>query len=286
MCDQISDAILDEALRQDMNSRVAIEAAAKNGGVMVFGEMTTKGWVDVPHITRDVIKQIGYTDSHYGIEWETCSVWTQITEQSPDISIGVSEGQGLHKEQGAGDQGMMFGYASNETPELMPLPVMLAHKLTRRLADARKNEELGWLRPDGKSQVSIEYDEAGRPQRADTILISTQHDPGLEHDEIKAAVIETVIKPVAKDWIDKDTKFYVVELEDMVAGVSPGRTPAKSTGRPPMPLGILPRTSWRQTWRIGVKFNWLMRSALPSRYRSTWIASAPINSPKAGSRCW
>jgi S-adenosylmethionine synthetase len=209
MCDQISDAILDEALRQDVNSRVAIEAAAKNGGVMVFGEMTTRGWVDVPHITRNVIKQIGYTDSHYGIEWETCSVWTQITEQSPDISIGVSEGQGLHKAQGAGDQGMMFGYASNETPELMPLPVMLAHKLTRRLAEARKNEELDWLRPDGKSQVSIEYDEAGKPQRADTILISTQHDPGIEHDEIKAAVIESVINPIAGDWIDEDTKFYV-----------------------------------------------------------------------------
>ncbi len=209
MCDQISDAILDEALKQDMNSRVAIEAAAKNGGIMVFGEMTTQAWVDVPHITRDVIKQIGYTDSHYGIEWETCSVWTQITEQSPDISIGVSEGQGLHKEQGAGDQGMMFGYASNETPELMPLPIMLAHQLTRRLAQARKNEKLLWLRPDGKSQVSIEYDEAGKPQRADTILISTQHDAGIEHDEIKAAVIETVIKPIAKDWLDVDTKFYV-----------------------------------------------------------------------------
>ncbi len=209
MCDQISDAIVDEALRQDADSRVAIEAAAKNGGVMVFGEMTTKAWVDVPHITRDVIKQIGYTDSHYGIEWETCSVWTQITEQSPDISIGVSEGEGLHKEQGAGDQGMMFGYASNETPELMPLPVMLAHKLTRRLAQVRKDRELDWLRPDGKSQVSIEYDDAGVPQRADTILISTQHDPGIEHDDIKAAVIETVIRPIAEDWIDGDTKFYV-----------------------------------------------------------------------------
>jgi S-adenosylmethionine synthetase len=209
MCDQISDAILDEAIRQDVNSRVAIEAAAKNGGVMVFGEMTTNGWVDVPHITREVIKNIGYTDAMYGIEWETCSVWTQITEQSPDISIGVTEGKGLHKEQGAGDQGMMFGYASNETPELMPLPVMLAHKLTMRLAQARKTREIEWLRPDGKSQVSIEYDESGKPKRADTILVSTQHDGGISHAQIKEEVIEKVIRPICEGWIDANTTLHV-----------------------------------------------------------------------------
>lgn len=209
MCDQISDAILDEAIRQDPDSRIAIETAVKNGGVMVFGEMTTQGWVDVPHITREVIRDIGYTDSHYGIEWETCSVWTQITEQSPDISRGVTADKGLHKKQGAGDQGMMFGFACGETPEAMPLPVMLAHGLTKRLAQARKNREIEWLRPDGKSQVSIEYDDSGRPRRADTVLVSTQHDEGVTHAEIKAAVIEHVITPVCKQWMDEDTTIHV-----------------------------------------------------------------------------
>ena len=209
MCDQISDAILDEALRQDVNSRVAIEAAAKNGGVMVFGEMTTKAWVDIPHITREVIKNIGFTSSKYGIEWETCSVWTQVTEQSPDISIGVTEGEGLHKAQGAGDQGMMFGYASNETPEFMPLPIMLAHKLTMRLAEARKKGEIEWLRPDGKSQVSVEYDKTGKPKRADTILISTQHDDGITHEQIIEEVTDKVIMPVCKNWTDENTNYHV-----------------------------------------------------------------------------
>ncbi len=209
LCDQISDAILDEALRQDVNSRVAIETAAKNGGVMVFGEMTTKAWVDIPHITRETIKNIGYTDSHYGIEWETCSVWTQVTEQSPDISMGVTEGQGLHKALGAGDQGMMFGYACNDSPELMPLPIMLAHKLTMQLAQARKEGLIEWLRPDGKSQVSIEYDERGVPQRADTILISTQHDEGIPHEQIAEEVAEKVIAPICSDWTDEYTKYHI-----------------------------------------------------------------------------
>jgi len=218
MCDLISDAILDEALRQDKNSRVAVETGTKNGGVMVFGEMTTNAYIDIPHIVRDTIKEIGYTKSEYGIEWETCSVWVQITEQSPDISQGVTAGKGLHKEQGAGDQGMMYGYASNETNEFMPLPILLAHKLTKRLSEIRKNNRISYLRPDGKSQVSIEYDEKGKPLRAHTIVVSTQHDSGISHERIKKDVIEIVIKPVCKDWIDKDTIFLVNPTGSFVRG--------------------------------------------------------------------
>jgi len=218
MCDLISDAILDEALRQDKYSRVAVETATKNGGVMVFGEMTTSAYIDIPHIVRDTIKGIGYTRSEYGIEWETCSVWVQITEQSPDISQGVTGGKGLHKEQGAGDQGMMYGYACRETKELMPLPISLAHKLTKKLSEVRKAGGISYLRPDGKSQVSIEYDEKGKPLRADTIVVSTQHDSGLSHDRIKKDVVEKIIKPVCKDWIDKNTRFLVNPTGSFVRG--------------------------------------------------------------------
>jgi len=209
MCDLISDAILDEALGQDPHSRVAVETGTKNGGVMVFGEMTTKGYIDIPRIVRDTIKDIGYTQSEFGIEWETCSVWVQITEQSPDISQGVSEGDGLHKEQGAGDQGMMYGYACNETKELMPLTISLAHKLTKKLSEVRKKKEIPYIRPDGKSQVSIEYDEKGTPIRANAIVVSTQHDSGISYERIKKDIIEKVIKPVCKKWIDKDTIFHI-----------------------------------------------------------------------------
>lgn len=218
MCDIISDSILDEALRQDKNSRVAIETGTKNGGVMVFGEMTTEAYIDIPRVVREAIKDIGYTDSSYGIEWETCSVWVQITEQSPDISQGVSEEKGLHKEQGAGDQGMMFGYACNETKELMPLPIHLAHKLTKQLSTIRKEEEIPYLRPDGKAQVSVEYNDKGEPVRADTIVVSTQHDGAIAHEKIKTDVIKHVINPICKDWIDKKTVFHVNPTGAFVRG--------------------------------------------------------------------
>ncbi len=218
MCDLISDAILDEALRQDKYSRVAIETGTKNGGVMVFGEMTTGGYIDIPKVVRNTIKSIGYTKSEYGIEWETCSVWVQITEQSPDISQGVSKGKGLHREQGAGDQGMMYGFACDETKEFMPLSILLSHKLTKKLSDIRKNGDVPFLRPDGKAQVSVEYNEKGKPLRADTIVVSTQHDGGISHDRIKKEVIENIIKPICKDWIDKDTIIHVNPTGAFVRG--------------------------------------------------------------------
>ncbi len=218
MCDLISDAILDQALREDPESRVAVETGTKNGGVMVFGEMTTQGYIDIPRTVRDTIKDIGYTKSEYGIEWETCSVWVQITEQSPDISQGVSEGDGLHKEQGAGDQGMMYGYACNETKEMMPLPISLAHKLTKKLSELRKKNEITYLRPDGKSQVSIEYDSNGKPIRADTIVVSTQHDGAIAYDRIKKDITEKIIKPVCKKWMDEDTIVHVNPTGSFIRG--------------------------------------------------------------------
>lgn len=217
MCDKISDAILDEILKQDKDARVACETATKNGGVMVFGEITTSGYIDIPSIVRNTIKDIGYTKSDYGIEHETASVWVQITEQSPDISQGVSDGQGLHKEQGAGDQGMMYGYATDETPELMPLPIVLAHKLTQELSNLRKTGKIDYLRPDGKSQVSVEY-ENDIPKRVDTVVISTQHDDNIDYETIKSDIIEKLIKPICGKWLDEKTNYHINPTGAFVRG--------------------------------------------------------------------
>lgn len=220
VCDQVSDAILDECLKQDPMSRVACETMAKTGVIKVAGEITTKAYVDFPKIVRKTLKEIGYTKSSHGLEYETCGVISQIDEQSPDIAQGVNEEAADGKdtaEQGAGDQGLMFGFACNETKELMPLPIHLSHLLAKKLAQVRKAGKLAYLGPDGKSQVTVEYD-GFKPVRVDTVLVSNQHDEGIPHSQIKADIIEHVIKPVCADWIDENTKFFVNPTGSFVRG--------------------------------------------------------------------
>jgi len=218
ICDQISDAILDGILDKDPRARVACETMVKTGMAIVAGEITTTAWVDMPVVVRQTIKEIGYTDSSMGFDWETCAVLTAIEKQSPDISQGVTEGEGLHKEQGAGDQGLMFGYATDETPDLMPAPISYAHKLAKKLADVRKGKKVDWLRPDGKTQVTIEY-ENDVPIRATAIVVSTQHAPEVKHKQIVEAVRSLVIeKVIPAKLIDKSTKIYVNPTGRFVIG--------------------------------------------------------------------
>ena len=218
VADQISDAILDSIIGQDRNGRVACETMVTTGMAVIAGEITTDCYVDIPAIVRETIKKIGYNDSAMGFDWETCAVLTSIDKQSPDISMGVTPGEGLFKEQGAGDQGLMFGYASNDTEELMPMPITFAHRLTRQLARVRKKGILPFLRPDGKAQVTIQY-ENFLPQRIDAIVVSSQHTPEVNYENLKEAIVEEVIKKVLPaEMIDKDTRMFVNPTGRFVVG--------------------------------------------------------------------
>jgi S-adenosylmethionine synthetase len=219
MCDQISDAILDAMLAQDPRSRVACETATTTGLILVLGEVTTKAQIEIPSIVRGVVQDIGYTSSDMGFDAATCAVQVALGKQSPDISQGVTEGEGLHKEQGAGDQGMMFGYACDETPELMPAPIRYAHRLIERHRELFESGELDYLRPDAKSQVTVEYDDQNRPVRIGTIVLSTQHSPDVAHAKLKQEVIESIIRAsLPSNLIDKDTIFHVNPTGRFVVG--------------------------------------------------------------------
>ena len=308
ICDQISDAILDEILAQDPDARVACETCVSTGLVHIMGEITTSCYVDFQKLVREVVADIGYTRAKYGFDADTCAVISNIDGQSPDIALGTNDEVG-----GAGDQGMMFGYACDETPELMPLPISLAHKLARRLAEVRKNGEMDYLRPDGKSQVTVEYD-GDRPVRVDTVVISTQHREDVSMDALRADVMEKVIKAVIPaSLLDENTKYFInptgrfviggpqgdsgltgrkiivdtyggaarslwtptAVLPATAAAPSRARTPARWTAAPPTPPAGWPRTWWLPAWPAAARCRWPTPSAWPSLCPSWWTPLAP-----------
>jgi S-adenosylmethionine synthetase len=223
ICDQISDSILDEFLRQDKDSHVAVESMTTTGIVFIAGEITSKGKIDIQKTVRKTIREIGYDKPEYGFDCDTCSVLESVHEQSPDISMGVYADAAIHKEQGAGDQGIMFGYATKETVGLMPLPITMAHQLTMKMAQVRKSGDLSWIRPDGKSQVSVVYEDF-EPKRIDSVVISTQHSVDVSLNQIREEIIERVIKPVCDRWIDNKTRFFVNPTGRFVIGGPPADT--------------------------------------------------------------
>ncbi|MBU0766858.1 methionine adenosyltransferase [Patescibacteria group bacterium] len=224
ICDQISDAILDAVLKDDPTGACCCECYTTTGLIVVGGEITTTTYVDVQQVARNVLKDIGYNNADYGIDYKSCSVLNAIHEQSPHIAQGENKEAGIHKAQGAGDQGLMFGYACSETEEYMPLPITLAHALAKRLADVRKDGTISYLRPDGKSQVTVEYDENDKPIRIDTVVIAAQHDEGITSDQIKADIIEHVIKPVCGNYLDESTRYLVNETGSFIIGGPHGDT--------------------------------------------------------------
>ena len=218
VADQISDAVLDAILTQDTAARVACETLVTTGMAVIAGEITTTAWVDMPQIVRETIRDIGYNSSDMGFDWQSCAVLTSIDKQSPDIAQGVNEGSGLDLDQGAGDQGLMFGYACDETEVLMPMPITFAHALTKRQSEVRKGGVLSWLRPDAKSQVTIEYED-NRPLRIEAVVLSTQHSPEIGYEALKEAVMEEIIKPVLPaQMIDAKTKFFINPTGRFVIG--------------------------------------------------------------------
>ncbi len=218
VADQISDAILDGIIAQDITARVACETLVNTGMVIIAGEITTSAWVDMPQIVRDTVKEIGYNSSDMGFDSQSCAVLTSIDKQSADIAQGVDEGSGIDLDQGAGDQGLMFGYARNETEVLMPMPIHLAHKLMKRQSDVRKSGRLPWLRPDAKSQVTIQYED-NRPIRIEAVVFSTQHSPDVNYDDLQEGVMEEILKPILPpDMVDANTKYFINPTGRFVIG--------------------------------------------------------------------
>ncbi len=218
VADQISDAILDAIIAKDKNARVACETMVTTGMILIAGEITTISWVDMPDVARQTVREIGYNSSDMGFDWQSCAVLTSIDKQSPDIAQGVNEGSGLDLDQGAGDQGLMFGYACDDTDVFMPMPIHFAHRLTRRQAEVRKSGLLPWLRPDAKSQVTVEYVD-GSPTRIDAVVLSTQHAPSIDYEDLKEGVMEEIVKPVLPtNMLDSKTKYFINPTGRFVIG--------------------------------------------------------------------